>query len=550
MAPQLQLNQGPQDALLYDNTRSYFTNVGYVRTSNFQLDLQDVEPQSAASFGSTAQFIIPKAADLLGPLDLMVEFEQSTGLGSAINNDKAAFVGWVESVGYAMIEHITFAVGSHDVERISGDQLYLINELMRSDEHRFAKHIGKTGRPLVRANCSGSAWSPVYDTDTLSNSNNRLIANRIDASGVETSVHYDGKKLIIPLGLFFTKHPSVYFPLAAIAGCNDIRISIKFRSYKELIQIVTNQTVGSGAVTTAAPLDLSSAEVPTTKMKECFLRAHFIHVTGPEAAQLSSKEHVRLLKLWGNPHQSTRSLKGGGSSSGGAYAASTTLFDLELPFLHPVQELVIIIRKTSEMSDSVDATAVVGDYDKKARTKNYFAFHGGGKDPNIDSQRNMTKESSTSVEVEHYLKVDNFKLTLNGQERHSALSKGLSRDYLIDRLMPMIHSNTSTTFMNIQDNHQDTSGSVTDFTQDDFKALGEMFDRKEIYVYPFALNPEGANPSGAVNFSKVSHAKLRIEGQVYSSVADTNGVEYRCEVWGVHYNWLAIKDGRAITSFA
>jgi hypothetical protein len=520
--------------------------VGYVRTSNFQLDLQDVEPQSAASFGSTAQFIIPKAADLLGPLDLMVEFEQSTGLGSAIANDKAAFVGWVESVGYAMIEHITFAVGSHDVERISGDQLYLINELMRSDEHRFAKHIGKTGRPLVRANCSGSAWSPVYDTDTLSNSNNRLIANRIDASGVETSVHYDGKKLIIPLGLFFTKHPSVYFPLAAIAGCNDIRISIKFRSYKELIQIVTNQTVSNNSVTTAAPLDLASGQVPTTTMKECFLRAHFIHVTGPEAAQLSSKEHVRLLKLWGNPHQSTRSLKGGAN----AYGASTTLFDLELPFLHPVQELVIIIRKTSEMSDSVDATAVVGDYDKKARTKNYFAFHGGGKDPNIDSQRNMTKESSTSVEVEHYLKVDNFKLTLNGQERHSALSKGLSRDYLIDRLMPMIHSNTSTTFMNIQDNHQDTSGSVTDFTQDDFKALGEMFDRKEIYVYPFALNPEGANPSGAVNFSKVSHAKLRIEGQVYSSVADTNGVEYRCEVWGVHYNWLAIKDGRAITSFA
>ena len=30
--PQLQINQGPQDALLYDNTRSYFTNVGYNST--------------------------------------------------------------------------------------------------------------------------------------------------------------------------------------------------------------------------------------------------------------------------------------------------------------------------------------------------------------------------------------------------------------------------------------------------------------------------------------------------------------------------------------
>lgn len=57
--PQLQINQGPQDALLYDNTRSYFTNVGYVRTSNFQTEYRDVEPQKSAQLGSTVQFVIP-----------------------------------------------------------------------------------------------------------------------------------------------------------------------------------------------------------------------------------------------------------------------------------------------------------------------------------------------------------------------------------------------------------------------------------------------------------------------------------------------------------
>ena len=35
MAPQLQINQGPQDAPLFDKSRSYFTNDGYVRTPNF-----------------------------------------------------------------------------------------------------------------------------------------------------------------------------------------------------------------------------------------------------------------------------------------------------------------------------------------------------------------------------------------------------------------------------------------------------------------------------------------------------------------------------------
>ena len=45
----------------------------------------------------------------------------------------------------------------------------------------------------------------------------------------------DGKHLCIPLGLFFTAHPSKYFPIAAIAGCNDIRVSIKFRQVSEVI---------------------------------------------------------------------------------------------------------------------------------------------------------------------------------------------------------------------------------------------------------------------------------------------------------------------------
>ena len=50
-----------------------------------------------------------------------------------------------------MIEKITFAVGNHDVETLTGDQLHTINELMREEDtkHSF-KQILKTGRPLVR----------------------------------------------------------------------------------------------------------------------------------------------------------------------------------------------------------------------------------------------------------------------------------------------------------------------------------------------------------------------------------------------------------------
>lgn len=563
--PQLQINQGPQDALLYDNTRSYFTNVGYVRTSNFQTEFRDVDPQNTATLGSTVQFIIPKAADLLGPCDLMIDFTKtelsaSSTMGGTLGDKESIWAGWVESLGFAIIDRIVFSVGSHDIETITGDQLYITNELMRGNEHRFAKaQILKTGRPLVRAKVQDGFWQPIADDSTAYDNSSRLIAGQYDVTtGGDTAdafINYDGKKLIIPLGLFFTKHPSQYFPLAAIAGCNDIRISVKLRTLNELLVIKTSQPSSTSSVTVnAAAKAITTLPSVNIATGQCKLRCHYVHVTGPEASLLMNKEHVRLLKLWPSPQSTTATI------SSKAAPEVKKLFDFELPFLHPVQELIIVIRKTSEMTSSTDPTAKQNEYDQKARTKNYFAFHGGGKDPNIDSQRKTVHETAIAASnaVEAYLTVDNFKLTLNGQERHPSLaSRGLDRNYLMNRLMPMLHSNTSSTFVDAAAGSYhgglldgSTSGaSAPGDNHDDLEALGEMIDRKEIYVYPFALNPEGANPSGAVNFSKVSHAKLTIEGKAFATNDNTN-VEYRCDVWGVHYNWLQIKDGRALTSFA
>ena len=538
--PQLQLNSGPQDALLYDNTRSYFTNVGYVRTSNFQLELRDIDAQNSASLGSTMQFVIPKAADLLGPVDLMLEFDKASGGGTA-----SCYAAWVESVGLAMIEKVTFSVGSHDIETVTGDQLNIVNELMKSDSQRL-------GRDTILKSGQGSS---VYDTAADA----QLIAAHSRSRTIYNATTYmEKKKLIVPLGLFFTKHPSQYFPLAAIAGCNDVRIAIKLRPLNELLVLGGSVTVDAtsgaitgangvtvtvttdattGAVTTSTSGTLQTPAVPTWASGNPItqgsfkLRCHYVHVTGPEATTLMNKEHVRLLKLWQLNHK-TVSI---------AATSSGTLASMDLSFLHPVSELIITIRKKSEMSSS---TVLEGDYrksDQKAYTKNYFAYHGGGSDPNIESVQNRSKpRSAAGIPVDEYLTVDNIKLTLNGQERHPGLAaSGLDRDYLMNRLQPMLHSNSTTTFGDTKDSL------VVDGSEIDFQSLSNMLDRKEIYVYPFSLSPESSNPSGAVNFSKVSHAKLQIDGAAVGT-----SVEYQIDVYGVHYNWLQIKDGRALTSFA
>lgn len=593
MAPQLQLNQGPQDALLYDNSRSYFTNVGYTRTSNFQVELIDVDPQNTAQLGSTMQYVIPKSADLLGPCDLCIEFDDAdpgdgmtAGTGSGLG--KTNLCGWVDSLGFAMIDKIVFSIGSQEIETITGDQLQITNELMKGDETRLGRQILKTGAPLtygfVDVNQSSGTttnhrFGCVIDDNLKSETSRLIVAETYDGTqAARRTVIYKGKKLIVPLGLFFTKHPSAYFPLAAISGSNDVRISVKLRPLSELVQMISEPviTASTGIGNDSTPEKMTLPKI-NIKNGQCKLRCHYVHVTGPEASLLMNKEHVRLLKLWPSPQSVTKVIKN--------TAGKQTLFSFELPFLHPVSELVIVIRKVSEMNSSTDSAVKVDNYDQGVRTKNWFAFHGSGVDPNPDSDlkrylQTMHAADTTGVESmptivtgdckEAYLSVDSFKLTLNGQERHSALD-GIDRKYLMDRLMPMLHSNTTTAHTdastlgtldydmlpdnassaqatNILDGaRRNVSGNW--LQEKKLEAIAQMVDRKEIYVYPFCLNPEGANPSGAVNFSKVSHAKLTIMGEAFASDTGTD-VEYRCDVWGVHYNWLQIKDGRALTSFA
>jgi hypothetical protein len=808
MAVQLSLNQGPQDKLLFDNSKSYFTNVGYQRTSNFQMQLRDIDPQNAANFGQTVSFIIPKAADLLGPVDLVIEFNKvevpDLSQWGATAGQAQAW-GWVDNVGYAMIEKITFSVGSHDVETLTGESLNIINELMRNGNNRYGFHQTlKTGLPLFKSELDGGKTCTTppnrtfvdidpnpaytsydriisykrkhylpytaqsYQTDdgdrqkhsTWWDSLDRPASSYPHSTGNwrqtpnEEAVAKEGKHLCIPLGLFFTSHPSKYFPIAAIAGCNDIRVTIKFRQVKEVlmqkgtfiqnadanssgavydwisgpqardpqtgasmgavacdparvrkaltddnnsaqtnfygakapgygnlrpkymvissknwlspanplapagqkpdkrdavfllstirkpdatnpdqdhVSHITGMTQirpgnfnsddrsksfvtfyadadgsstaagwnvaaavdsdgnfttygslipwdigtgydyplnwaeiadgllanpGSGYITDLAPVN-DNTDPPTPSngqwFNRCQLRCHYVHVTGPEATALMGKEHVRLMKLMDDTNHLTKQFSIKCSTLG-----TPQTLAMDLNFLHPIQEIIITIRKLAELGSSTSNSMNPGwngatfgstmDLPLALQTggiKNYFAYHGGGRDPNPESWTNSVScaDPVSAVREPSYLQTTTFQLKLNGQSRHLD-GQGIDREYLMNRLLPMIHSSARDDYQLISDHSE----------LEEFELLSQMMDRKEIYVYPFALNPEGANPSGSVNFSKVSHARLEIGVNGFvkglSSATATIDDDYIVDVYGVYYNWLAIKDGRALTSFA
>ena len=71
----LAFQHGPQDALLLDCNRSYFSNVGYVRTCDFQQEIKDITATNTPAFGTTVHFTIDRAADLLGQIDLVLQMQ-------------------------------------------------------------------------------------------------------------------------------------------------------------------------------------------------------------------------------------------------------------------------------------------------------------------------------------------------------------------------------------------------------------------------------------------------------------------------------------------
>ena len=345
------------------------------------------------------------------------------------------------------------------------------------------------------------------------------------------------RKLIIPLSLFFTKHVSQYFPLAAVAGCNDVRISVKFRTEKELVQIMD---IGANCTITESNLWTSDVLEPS----ECKLRCHYVHVTGPEATQLMNKEHVRLLKLWQHQHRN--------------FDTVSSKLEMDLSFLHPCTTLLITIRRTNDMNSDVVTKSA------DAAQKGFFFYHGDGTNPNYDRALEQNGETAAKSSV-GTVKVSSIQLTLNGQERHPGLDKGIPTDYLQSRLLPMLHSNSNS----VQKQLKAMSSTAYTATQlgggdvaDSNAQLYELQGSKNIFVYPFSLNPEGSNPSGAVNFSKVSHAKLTLHLDIPASSTSTSpmgtpmqaaalgGDDYRVDVYALYYNWLQIKDGRALLSFA
>jgi hypothetical protein len=353
--------------------------------------------------------------------------------------------------------------------------------------------------------------------------------------------------------------------MAAVHGINDVRVTMRLRSLEEIILIKPNLHF-TGA--TFSPQQLIMPQFASGVFKHFRLRAQYYSLAGPEASALAAKEQVRLYHDW----QHLRSLKTIKCTPTGQLHK----VDIDLNFLHPVKEIIMVVRRASEMTNDVTTNVSETPFalNLGPSTKNRFAFHGDKDigDPNIDGLRNSHVSSRAADLLEDAFEVHaditNFRLKLNGSERHNNISDGISREYLIDRIVAKqrphtygavsklnkvvkhaAHKNLMQDGVNFNITNWDELAPMHCFERMPSQ-MDAMLDSKAIFVYPLCIDGESHNPSGSVNFSKVSHGKFSFDMTGFSGNSSTADVEFVIDIWGVSYNWHQIRDGRALVSFA
>jgi hypothetical protein len=229
MAGRIQLTtKGVQDVYFTeDPDYSYFVQL-FKKHTNYAMSYVKYDISQHANFGKSVRFTIPKdQGDLIKTISLDVELAPIAGAN-------ITRIGYVESIGHAMIEEICMFIGDKLIQRIPSDYLQIYSEqnYTQSKQNALDKLIGKY---------------PERTSDVPVASG--VILGHL---GPATTT----KKLFIDIPFYFYRRPELAIPLCAMCY-QEVEIEIKFRDISDCV-VKTDDATSTTLVTTTLDYELSS----------------------------------------------------------------------------------------------------------------------------------------------------------------------------------------------------------------------------------------------------------------------------------------------------
>ena len=262
--------QGKQDVFLSGNPQITWFKMVYRRYTNFAIESQAIYFDGNPDFGKRLTCTIPRRGDLLGPLLLEITLPQiQYTTPQLIQGVLTTNANYVTSLGHALIEEISVEIGEQEIDRQTGEWLYVWSELSTSPGIRdgFNDMIYKYPGTVP----------PPFTTE--------VINNAVSIGG--STYNYGAVKLYIPLQFWFNKNPGLYLPLIALQY-HPIRINLKLRS---LAQLVTTYGAIPAGQTCPDPPPLIPNHITDLRMY-----GDYVHLDVEERKRFVSNSHEYLIE--------------------------------------------------------------------------------------------------------------------------------------------------------------------------------------------------------------------------------------------------------------
>ena len=254
----------------------------YLRHTHFIKALIEISPSGSTSFNKTITFNIPKHADLMTYLWLVVV---RPGIEPDRRNGCTA-VYWTNAWAHALINRMDFIIGAHTAETRYGE------------------------------------WMEIYDEITYN-----FNQSRAEFSGQRYTVEQlkqdsmSDKRLYIDTQFWFTKNPGLALPLLCVA-LQSVRLQLYTRSLNELVVCEGNRF--------AAPLRVGQQQVVRDSDICLTAYAQVIYLTQDERDAILERENEFLFEQV----QTTGPISYNASGSSGA-----CVIRVPLDFCHLIRSL-------------------------------------------------------------------------------------------------------------------------------------------------------------------------------------------------------------------
>lgn len=140
---QLQVSlRGAQDILLMSPREDTFFRVEYRRHSNFASGENEQSCNTTPALGRrNIQTTISRSGDLLSHIYLNAHFNQFTITTTGATYNASNAVGWVNGLGYAMIDEIVCLVGNKDFDRQDGDFMFQREQVAHKPDRKLGRAV-------------------------------------------------------------------------------------------------------------------------------------------------------------------------------------------------------------------------------------------------------------------------------------------------------------------------------------------------------------------------------------------------------------------------